>query len=183
MWKGKLILTYPNDDDAVLYLFTLIVNQYGWPWIEKLSQQDVHWVRGTATSTTNLDRSTTTAALSFSSNLINSTHLASKQTVDHHVQWPQTAGIFASTDRPESAKLFLSWLMSDEMQASLAASGSQLTRAGIINTTAAVWEERSVAATQFAKFMSNREVVKWWRFQFETALGTVQGASPLTYGI
>lgn len=48
-WKGKIIATYPNDDDAVGYLFSLIVGRYGWEWLEQFNKQDVQWVRGTAT--------------------------------------------------------------------------------------------------------------------------------------
>ena len=48
-WKGKLVLTYPNDDDAIGYLFSQIIGRYGWSWFEGLKKQDVQWVRGTAT--------------------------------------------------------------------------------------------------------------------------------------
>ena len=48
-WKGKIIATIPNDDDAVGYLFSLIVGRYGWEWLEAFNKQDVQWVRGTAT--------------------------------------------------------------------------------------------------------------------------------------
>jgi hypothetical protein len=48
-WKGKIIATIPNDDDAVGYLFSLIVGKYGWEWLEQFNKQDVQWVRGTAT--------------------------------------------------------------------------------------------------------------------------------------
>ena len=48
-WKGKVIATIPNDDDAVGYLFSLIVGRYGWEWLEAFNKNDVQWVRGTAT--------------------------------------------------------------------------------------------------------------------------------------
>lgn len=48
-WKGKIIATIPNDDDAVGYLFSLIVGKYGWEWLEEFQKQNVQWVRGTAT--------------------------------------------------------------------------------------------------------------------------------------
>ncbi|MET9827958.1 hypothetical protein ABZ078_01320 [Streptomyces sp. NPDC006385] len=28
-WKGKIVSTFPNDDDAVLYPYKLIVDKYG----------------------------------------------------------------------------------------------------------------------------------------------------------
>ncbi|KAF4493571.1 ABC-type Fe3+ transport system [Fusarium agapanthi] len=51
-YKGKLALTYPNDDDSILFLFDRILNQYGESWFNKLLQQKPRWVRGAATPQT-----------------------------------------------------------------------------------------------------------------------------------
>ena len=48
-WKGKIVLTIPNDDDAIGYLFPLTIRRHGWAWLHALVKQDVQWVRGTAT--------------------------------------------------------------------------------------------------------------------------------------
>jgi len=40
-WTNQIILPYPNDDDAVLYLFTLITSKYGWNFIDTLKTQNV----------------------------------------------------------------------------------------------------------------------------------------------
>jgi ABC-type Fe3+ transport system substrate-binding protein len=186
VWKNKLVLVYPNDDDAVGYLFSLIIDRYGWSWFESLTQQNVRWVRGTGTPAALLNAGNSTSALSFTTNLINSTHLAQGSTSDPHVMWPQTGAIFATTPRPESAKLFMNWIMSDEYQSTVvAASGLPFTRTGVNATISAldVWTDQSVALAQFGKFEVNREVAEQWRFQFETTLGTAQGPSPLTLGI
>ena len=45
--KGKLVLTYPHDDDAVLFQFDRLVSVYGWEYMDKLRAQDVEWIRGT----------------------------------------------------------------------------------------------------------------------------------------
>ncbi|MBV9510838.1 MAG: ABC transporter substrate-binding protein, partial [Caulobacteraceae bacterium] len=34
-WTGKIESSYPNDDDAVLYLYKLYAEAYGWNWIAK----------------------------------------------------------------------------------------------------------------------------------------------------
>ena len=44
-FKGKIVSTYPHDDDLTLYSNTLIVETYGWGMIEKLLQQDMKFVR------------------------------------------------------------------------------------------------------------------------------------------
>jgi ABC-type Fe3+ transport system substrate-binding protein len=187
VWKNKLVLVYPNDDDAIGYLFSLIIDRYGWAWFESLTQQNVRWVRGTGTPAALLNAGNSTSALSFTTNLINSTHLAQGSTSDPHVMWPQTGAIFATTPRPESAKLFMNWIMSDEYQSTVvAANGLPLTRTGVNTTISAtddVWTDQSVTVTEFGKFEVNREVVEQWRFQFETTLGTAQGPSPLSLGI
>lgn len=51
-WKSRIVLTYPNDDDAVLYEFYKIIQKYGWSYMDKLQAQDVKWVRGTQTPLT-----------------------------------------------------------------------------------------------------------------------------------
>jgi ABC-type Fe3+ transport system substrate-binding protein len=40
-WKGKIASSYPHDDDAVLYLYTLYVEKYGWDWLAQLATQDI----------------------------------------------------------------------------------------------------------------------------------------------
>ena len=43
--KGKIILTYPHDDDAVLYQFWNLKEQYGWEYLEKLVANEPVWVQ------------------------------------------------------------------------------------------------------------------------------------------
>ena len=38
-FQGKLISVYPHDDDAALYLFHLIVQKYGWDWMDQIHGQ------------------------------------------------------------------------------------------------------------------------------------------------
>ncbi|KAG3121289.1 hypothetical protein PI124_g1167 [Phytophthora idaei] len=45
-WAGKIASSYPNDDDAVLYLYTRYVELYGWDWVAKLANQSVAFHRG-----------------------------------------------------------------------------------------------------------------------------------------
>jgi ABC-type Fe3+ transport system substrate-binding protein len=45
-FKNKLILTYPNDDDAVLFGWKQIVDQYGWGYVSKLMVQNPKFIRG-----------------------------------------------------------------------------------------------------------------------------------------
>ena len=47
-FKDRIVLTYPHDDDAVLYQFDRIVSEQGWSYMDKLLAQNVRWVRGSA---------------------------------------------------------------------------------------------------------------------------------------
>lgn len=39
-YKNKLILTYPNDDDAVLFGYKQMVDEYGWDYLAQLIEQN-----------------------------------------------------------------------------------------------------------------------------------------------
>ncbi|KPM46313.1 hypothetical protein AK830_g135 [Neonectria ditissima] len=121
-WKGKMVLTYPNDDDGVLYLFSLIIRRYGFGWLDGLLKQDVQWVRGATLATGTIIQghgTDSTRVLSFSglggfTPATDFLKVKQPETPDQFMTWAQQAAIFKSTPRPESAKLFTSFLLSDE---------------------------------------------------------------------
>ena len=45
-FQGKLISVYPHDDDAALYLFHLIVQKYGWNWMDRYMANKPHFIQG-----------------------------------------------------------------------------------------------------------------------------------------
>lgn len=187
VYKGKLILTYPNDDDAICYLFSLIISRYGFSWLDGLVKQDIQWVRGTGTPGIVLagthNQSSNTRSLSFTTlgkppegDFL---QVREPSAPEQYMSWTQTAAILASTKRPESAKLFISWLLSDESQTQLAATGPTVRKS--LNRVSGfdVFESNTTQIDGFRVFMRDRALVDWWRLQFETALGTAQGPSPL----
>ncbi|KAI5781894.1 hypothetical protein EDC01DRAFT_619413 [Geopyxis carbonaria] len=177
-WHSKLTLTLPNDDDAIAYLFSQIIQTHGWPWLSALAQQNVTWVRGSATPATLL--STTPSLLaSFTTSNRSGGKMAAKAPSDPYMQWPQTGAIFKSTKMPESARLFMSFIMSDEWQAELAKGGIGMTRRDLQPEGTTVWEGENLEPMGFGRWMADRENVEWWKLQFETTLGTPQGISPL----
>lgn len=188
-WKNKLVLTYPNDDDAIAYLFSLIIGKYGWDWMETLAhEQNVRWVRGTATPSAVLARGSASSGNNGTSVLSFTTSEASgltrkTPTDDLYMSWAQTGAIFASTKRPESSKLFVSWVLSDEFQKDMVTkNGAQwLIRKDLedIAPGGSIWEEKNTDPLGFWKFMVQREKVELWKLQYETLLGTAQGESPL----
>lgn len=45
-WKGQIASSCPNDDNAVLYLYSLYLKKYGWEWAARQAAQDVRFARG-----------------------------------------------------------------------------------------------------------------------------------------
>ncbi|TGJ82408.1 hypothetical protein E0Z10_g6370 [Xylaria hypoxylon] len=180
-FKDKLVLTYPNDDDAVLYAFDLIMQQYGYEWFEGLLAQNPRWVRGSATPVSLLYQSNTTVVATFTS----SVGLAPPEplgiafpTKGHFVTWPQRAAILKDAPHPEGAKLLHNYLLSEEYQS------SQPTWSVLKDIPAPAGYDdlaniQSTNPNGFEGFMADRERAERLRLFFEDKIGTPQGLSPL----
>ncbi|KAK5993531.1 hypothetical protein PT974_06964 [Cladobotryum mycophilum] len=186
-WKSKIVLTYPNDDDGVLYLFTLIIQRYGFQWLDRLLQQDVMWVRGAAAATgtiiqnhaaKNSSRVLTFSGLGGFTPSTSFLKVKQPEAPDQFMTWAQQVAIFSSTPRPESAKLFTSFLLSDTWQAPIAKSGAPSIRTSLSGANN-VFAANNTDTTGYITFMSDRENVEWWRMQMETYIGLAKGPDPV----
>ncbi|KAM5349883.1 hypothetical protein ACJ41O_006388 [Fusarium nematophilum] len=180
-FKNKLVLTYPNDDDAVLYAFYLIMQQYGASWFESLLKQNPRWVRGTATPATIASSDNFTQAAFFatgggfgSAKPLN----FSQPTQGKYVSWAQYAGILKDAPHPEGAKLLHNFILSPEFQAS---SGSWPVRRDVPTPEGFpdLRNETATNPTDFARFMADRGLVERLRFWFEARIGTAEGLDPI----
>ncbi|KAF8854803.1 periplasmic binding protein-like II [Acephala macrosclerotiorum] len=181
-FKEKLVLTYPNDDDAVLYQFDLILKKYGYSWFEALLAQNPRWVRGTAIPATLVGTSigTYTATFTSSVGLQQSPPLnVSFPTDGTFVSWPQTGAILKDEPYPESAKLLHSWMLSLERQ-----NGGWSTWRDATPPTGypGIMEMNGMDPTKFSEWMMDRAAVERLRFLFEDRIGSAQGLSPLIDG-
>ncbi|KAF6835575.1 extracellular solute-binding protein family 1 [Colletotrichum plurivorum] len=181
-FKDKLVLTYPNDDDAVLFAFDLVIKQYGTAWFDALVAQNPRWVRGTQTPRTILGKNDTAWAATFTSSgslnptaPINSSHPVEGK----FVSWPQTGGILKAAPHPEGAKLLHSYILSKEWQESR---GGWSTRGDVAlpKNYLPILETPGTDPTAFGKWMADRAAVERFRFWIEDRIGTAQGLSPLT---
>ena len=182
-WKSKLVLAYPNDDDAVAYLFSLIILKYGFSWFQTLvHDQDVLWIRSTAKSalalTSGSPYSVPGRLLTFTTGEASTLQKAIPHN-DQTVSWWQRAAIMRSTKCPESARLFISFLMSETWQGPLSRAG-----AGVpLNSLNAVsgidiFTSNNTQTQGFRDFMMDRALAERWRFQFEDLLGPPKGPDP-----
>ncbi|KAL9575727.1 hypothetical protein ACKAV7_000084 [Fusarium commune] len=156
-YKGKLALTYPNDDDSILFLFDQILNKYGETWFIKLLQQKPRWVRGAATPK----------------------HLSATPRHQEQLHLVGTAHCYSQERAaPEGAKLLQNFLLSKDFQKT---NGFWPVRSDVAPPAGfpQFINEPNTDPHDFMKFMSDRERVERLRFWFEKRLGTAQGLSPL----
>ncbi|KLO94714.1 uncharacterized protein LW93_13533 [Fusarium fujikuroi] len=180
-FKNKLALTYPNDDDAVLYAFYLIMQQNGASWFEDLLKQNPRWVRGTATPGRIIRTENATEAAYFA---VGGRFGESKPLKFAHpkqgkyVSWPQTAAILKDAPHPEGAKLLHNYILSEEYQSTMglwSVRRDVATPAGFPDLR----NETATNPTEFARFMKDRVLVERLRFWFEARIGTAKGVDPI----
>ncbi|CAG8978785.1 hypothetical protein HYALB_00011050 [Hymenoscyphus albidus] len=186
-FKDKLVVTYPNDDDAVLFAFDLIMQQYGIEWFESFLKQNPFWVRGTETPGTIVRQQNSTYAVAIPSSLNRpSAPLnATRPTTGQFAAWPQTGAIFKDAPHPESAKLLFNYYVSNEFQELRTSGGSWSVRTDIA-TPAGVQQLSNMSTVNtaaFGRFMADRARVERLKFYFESVIGPAQGLSPLVDGV
>ncbi|KIL92275.1 hypothetical protein FAVG1_04684 [Fusarium avenaceum] len=180
-FKNKLVLTYPNDDDAVLFAFYLILQEYGVSWFDALLEQNPRWVRGVAN----------TEAIARNPNFTEAAYFAaaggfgtskpmkfSKPKKGKYVSWAQYAGILKDAPRPEGAKLLHNFILSPEYQAN---SGTWSVRRDIPAPEGFpdLWNETATNPAEFARFMEDRALVERLRFWVEARIGLPEGVDPV----
>ncbi|RAL61445.1 hypothetical protein DID88_009374 [Monilinia fructigena] len=94
---------------------------------------------------------------------------------EQHMAWAQTAAAFTTTQRPNTAKLFLAWITSDEYQKPSTLGSVRKS----LDVNGATYKSNTTQTSQFRQFMQDRKRVDWWKLQYETTLGSAQGVSPL----
>jgi ABC-type Fe3+ transport system substrate-binding protein len=124
-FQGFTITCWPQDDDITLYLYDMIVQKYGWQFMDALMANQPAFIRGHLGVTQEIAAGR--KALSFDS-IVSITlggaraggkiALAIPQD-DPMPIWPQSAGIFRGAPHPNAAKLYLTWYLSKERQAQL----------------------------------------------------------------
>jgi ABC-type Fe3+ transport system substrate-binding protein len=172
-FKGKIVSTYPHDDDLTLYSNTLIVEEYGWEMIEKLLKQDMKFVRShvlVAQETAKGERPVTFDQIS----QFNKVNFVPPDDLPMPV-YPITTGIFAKAKHPNAAKLFLAFAISREQQQRTAASGAIPVR-GDVGPAAGLKPLASYRiADGYIDFISNEARTRELRQKFEGYIGPPRG--------
>lgn len=178
--KGKLVLTYPHDDDAVLFQFDRIVGLHGWDYMDRLMAQDVMWIRGTVPARIAVQRGDRAASFTSSGPLLHNTATPLRFQLprsEPFLSWPQTAAILAEAPHKEAARLFLSWMASRD--ATIARTAQWSARRDVAGPQGVnpIWSYNT-APLAFRGFMQDRARVERLKTQFEHIIGPAQGANP-----
>ncbi|ETL89750.1 hypothetical protein L917_11368 [Phytophthora nicotianae] len=164
-WAGKIASSYPNDDDAVLYLYTRYVELYGWDWVAKLANQGVAFHRGSNVAAELVAAGEKVIGMG--------TDIGGNAPVGNnteYIAWGQRAAILAKAKHPAAAKLFMNWALSEEVQSDTVAPSVRMD----INTDKP-WDIPEANMAGFPLFMEDRAKVEEWKQTFTLYLGEVQG--------
>ncbi|KAF1792529.1 Solute-binding family 1 [Phytophthora cactorum] len=142
-WAGKIASSYPHDDDAVLFVYNLYVEQYGWEWVAAMANQNISFNRGS--------------------------HVASNLVAAQE----KRLAILAKAKNPVSAKLFMNWILSTEVQESVVI---ETVRTDIAPSGSShPWDIPEANLDAFPAFMANRTKVEALKQTFALYFGEVQG--------
>jgi ABC-type Fe3+ transport system substrate-binding protein len=178
-FSGKVVTTYPHDDEITLYLYYGIVQKYGWGWLDRLLANKPRFVRGhlataqqvakgEAAVSFDISAGSTAAMVAGSGGRIEVAFPAE----DSIPIWQTRCGIFKGAPHPNAAKLFQAFLLSNGYQA----------RQGVWSTrsdVAAVGGLKPITsyniATGFKDFITNEPLVADLNQRFAAAIGPVVG--------
>ncbi|MET8980084.1 extracellular solute-binding protein [Streptomyces sp. NPDC004539] len=176
-WKNQIVSTYPNDDDAVLYLYRLIVDKYGWNWLSRFVAQKVTWVRGTQAPADQVEAGTKAVALGTDGALVPGAGVKTRFVVpekDPFMAWAQRAAILKKAKHPAAAKLYLSWWLSKPVQENFYM-WSVRTDVTPHKGFRKIWDYPNAHLDGFETFMSDRAAVERFRQQLTLYVGEVTG--------
>jgi ABC-type Fe3+ transport system substrate-binding protein len=177
-WTGRIASTYPHDDDAALYLYSLYARTYGWDWIARLAAQDIQFNRGSHTARLALTSGQKAIGIGGSGSLTApATDPVRWLVADGHpfMSWGQRAAILAGAKHPTAAKLYLNWQLSVARQQASTNGWSVRTDVVPAGGLRPIWQYPDGHLDGFPAFMADRAEVERWKQTFALYFGEVQG--------
>ncbi|MGW3291514.1 ABC transporter substrate-binding protein [Streptomyces sp. NPDC001002] len=177
-WKGKIASSYPHDDDAVLYLYTLYAQKYGWDWVAKLAAQDVRFARGSNSPGDAVFAGEKAIGIGTAGSLTSPSSSPARFVVaDGHpfMAWGQRAAILKQAKNPTAAKLFLNWQLSADRQQGAFNGWSVRTDVTPAGGLKPIWKYPDAHLDGFPRFMADRAQVERWKQTFALYFGEVKG--------
>lgn len=177
-FKGKVVTSYPNDDDITLYLYHTIVQKYGWDFMDKYMATSPLWIRGhlgvarvVASGQAEVTFDTIVNVTLGLKNNGQPTDVAFSIS-DPLPIWPQTTAIFKDAPHPNAAKLYISWFLQKDQQARL---GTWSVRKDVQPPAGLKPIFDYQLANDFRTFIVNEKLVQEERKKFESYIGKPKG--------
>jgi ABC-type Fe3+ transport system substrate-binding protein len=179
-FKNRIVIAYPHDDDAVLYVFDKIVQKYGIGFIDKLQANGVQWVRGTQTPRDAVEAGKYAVCTGTSGNFVPVESANTRfvlPTNDPFLTWAQTGAIFKDAKHPAAARLYMSWMLS----LPVVSNARQFPIRSDVTPQPGYKpiDQYNTSPEEFRTFMRDRARVERLKSLFERLIGPVQGISPL----
>jgi ABC-type Fe3+ transport system substrate-binding protein len=177
-WSGQIASSYPNDDDAVLYLYKLYAEAYGWDWMVKLAGQQMRFARGSHTPAAAVTAKEKLVGVGGSGSLTAPATAPTRWVAPAghpFMAWGQRAAILAGSSRPAAAKLYLNWQLSTARQQAAFNGWSVRTDVTPAGGLAPIWRYPNANLDGFPRFMADRADAERWRQTFALYFGDVQG--------
>ncbi|SHI55573.1 ABC transporter substrate-binding protein [Streptomyces sp. 3214.6] len=175
-WKGKIASSFPHDDDAVLFLYSLYVKHYGWDWVAKLAAQDVRFARGSNSPGEAVGSGQYAIGVGGSGAPLGTGPV--KWVLPDSapfMAWGQRAAILKAAKNSTAAKLYLNWQLSTAVQQNSFSGWSVRTDVTPPTGLKPVWEYRNANVDGFPRFMSDRAEVERLKQTFALYFGEVKG--------
>jgi ABC-type Fe3+ transport system substrate-binding protein len=173
-WKGAVASSYPHDDDAVLYLYALYAETYGWDWVAGLAAQQPKFARGSFSPSPANNNKEAIIGVGTGGDPT-STGPVRMGMADGHpfMAWGQRIAILRQAANPTAAKLYLNWQLSTERQNSN--SWSVRTDIAPPASLKPIWEYPNANLDGFPRFMEDRAKVERLKQTFALYFGEVKG--------
>jgi ABC-type Fe3+ transport system substrate-binding protein len=179
-FRGRVISTYPHDDDVTLYLYYTIVSKYGWDYMTRLMSNEPQFVRGHLGVAQGV--ASGKAVVSFDATAGTTLSLKSNggkidlafPLEDRIPIWENRCAIFRGAPHENAARLFQAWLLSREYQEALAP-GFWPTRTDVTPAGGVKPISQYATASQFRQFMLDTDLVSGLRERFASIIGPAKG--------
>ncbi|MEV1068431.1 extracellular solute-binding protein [Streptomyces sp. NPDC050263] len=175
-WKGRIASSFPHDDDAVLFLYSLYVKHYGWDFVARLAAQDVRFARGSNSPGDAVRAGQYAIGVGGSGSAL-STGPVKWVLPDSapFMAWGQRAAILKAAKNTAAAKLYLNWQLSAATQEASFSGWSVRTDITPPAGLKPVWEYPNANVDGFPRFMSDRAEVERLKQTFALYFGEVKG--------
>ncbi|GKQ34851.1 ABC transporter substrate-binding protein [Streptomyces sp. A012304] len=176
-WKNAIASSYPNDDDAVLYLYSLYQRTYGWDWVAAFAAQQPQFARGTNTPGAAVTSKQKIIGVGGSGSAVSTSTTLKWVLPDEapFMAWGQRAAILKQAAHPAAAKLYMNWQLSEARQK--AAFNGWSVREDITPNARLkpVWDFPNAHVDGFPTFMEDRAGIERLKQTFALYFGEVKG--------